>query len=458
MCGPKLDAPGAAAHSEGMAFSFAAFASPRFRRVSLRSALETFTYLGAAAALGCGGGQTGDEHTGGLLQELRGTAPRVAANGAGPNAAAEDNWDFGWRFYAEEARPNDNVFFSPYSISVASAMLVAGAAGETKTEIDAALSFTNDTDSDFHQARNTLAQVLERRNRAASEERNAQSLRVSNDLWMNKDFRPLPAYLNTLSAYYGVGTFLAPFDTDAEAARQAINAKVANDTEQLIPELLPQGSVDDARFVLTNALYFKARWEREFSKSATRDQAFTNGAGAAETVPMMHNTLTVPYAKSAEYEVIALPYSGRELELVAIMPLAGTFANFITGLSAERAASITSSVSSTYVDLSFPKFGITSKVPLVDRLKALGMLRAFEEGQADFSNLSDEAIYLDAFHDATLKLDEEGTEAAAATAFVGIGTSAPPTPTPVVFDHPFVFFIRDSETNTLLFVGHFANP
>src|SRR5689334_654540 len=137
-----------------MSFSLAAFTSHAFRHVSLRSVLQTFSCLGAAAALGCGGGQTGDEHsdTGGLLQELKGTAPRVAANATGPNAASEDNWNFGWRFYAEEASPTENVFFSPYSISVASAMLVAGASGQTKTEIDGALSFSNDSGDDFHQA------------------------------------------------------------------------------------------------------------------------------------------------------------------------------------------------------------------------------------------------------------------------------------------------------------------
>jgi serpin B len=113
----------------------------------------------------------------------------------------------------------------------------------------------------------------------------------------------------------------------------------------------------------------------------------------------------------------------------------------------------------TYLDLRFPKLEIEAKVPLKQRLQALGMLQAFELGGADFSALSSIPIFIsDAFHDATISIDEEGTVAAAATAFVGVPTSAPPTPIPVVFDHPFVFFIRDIETNALLFVGHYANP
>src|SRR5215510_11130309 len=131
MCGPLLDACEGAAHSEGMAHFRVALPSLRFRSATARNPAETCV-LGAALLLACGGGQTGDEHsdTGNVLQELRGTAPRVAAAGNVPNSASDDGWSFGWKFYAQEARPNDNVFFSPYSISVASAMLMAGAAGE----------------------------------------------------------------------------------------------------------------------------------------------------------------------------------------------------------------------------------------------------------------------------------------------------------------------------------------
>src|SRR5690606_22881704 len=147
--------------------------------------------------------------------------------------------------------------------------------------------FSSDGDA-FHQARNSVAQALESRNRAATPDVNAQTLRVTNDFWMAPEFRPESSFLDTLSAYYGASAFLAPFDTDPEAARLAINDKVASDTEQLIPDLLPPNSISsDVAFVLTNALYFKARWQSEFSKSATADEPFQAQSGASVSVPMM---------------------------------------------------------------------------------------------------------------------------------------------------------------------------
>jgi serpin B len=434
--------------------------SPRRRR-GLAALQDRCLLPALLGALGCGGGQTGDEQTGNagsVLQELRGTAARVASNGNLPNSATADGWNFGWKFYAEEQRPNDNIFFSPYSISVASAMLVAGAAGQTKSEIDSALSFSNDDGSTFHQARNAIAQALEGRNRQGSEFENPQTLRVSLDLWLARGFSPTPTYLNTLSAYYGAGTFLAPFESDPEAARRAINQKVARDTEQLLPELLPGGSIDsEVQLVLTNALYFRARWETEFSKSATTDEPFATAAGPTRDVPMMHGLIPGRYFASADYEAVALPYKNRDFELVAIMPPAGTFGAFASGLSAETVATASTRLESAKLELSFPRFGIESRVPLAERLQALGMLQAFDLG-ADFSALGSPPVYLsEAFHQATLALDEEGTEAAAATSF-GVSSAATPPPIKVVFDHPFVFFIRDVQTNALLFVGHFAGP
>ena len=415
--------------------------------------------LGAA----CGsGGQTGDEHTGDngrILQELRGTAERVAATGSLPNSASADNWSFGWQLYHQAADPNANEFFSPYSISTASGMLVAAARGQTKDEIDTALSFSGNTGPAFHQARNEVALALAQRNRAGTEQANAQTLRVSNDLWLNPSFQPQPSYLDTLSAYYGVGIFLAPFDSDPEAARAAINDKVASDTEQLIRELLPPRSVHGAAFVLTNALYFKAKWASEFSKSLTTDEPFLSATGEV-TVPMMRGVLNAQHYAGSDYEAIALRYDRGELELVAIMPPAGSFAEFSAGLTAAQVGAALEGLSSAYIDLRFPKLEIEDELPLMDTLQALGMRLAFTSG-ADLSGAGENLYVSNAFHKATLLLDEEGTEAAAATAFVATPGSAPPEPPPpipVVFDHPFVFFIRDVPSNSLLFVGHVASP
>jgi serpin B len=441
-----------------MACSFSRFSPQRRVARALSSVpLRWLACSGAALALGCSdGGQTGDEHSG-SLRELKGTAQRLSASGSLPNSASADGWDFGWRFYAEEASPEANTFFSPYSISVASSMLIAGAAGETKAEMQQALSFSSDGDA-FHQARNSVAQALATRNRPATEELNAQTLRVTNDFWMDPAFRPESSFLNTLSAYYGASTFLAPFSTDPEAARVAINGKVATDTEQLIPDLLPPDSITrDVAFVLTNALYFKARWQSEFPKSSTADEPFQAQSGASVDVPMMHTQLSAGHFSGDAYEAVALAYQQNELELIAIMPAEGTFDAFVEGLTADAVTRIQGEIERSYLDLRFPKLEIKAKVPLKERLQALGMQGAFEPG-ADFSALAPNIYISDAFHDATISIDEEGTVAAAATAFVGVAVSAPPTPIPVVFDHPFVFFVRDIQTNALLFVGHYANP
>jgi serpin B len=414
-----------------------------------------------ALASGCGsntGGQTGDEHNDSGLQELRGTTQRLAASGTLPNSASADGWSFGWKFYEAEADPTQNTFFSPYSISVASSMLIAGAAGQTRAEMQAALDFSTEGDA-FHQARNGVAQALEARNRTATADRNAQTLRVVNDLWLEPAFRPLPSFLNTLSSYYGASTFLAPFATDPEAARTAINDKVARDTEGLIDDLMPPRSVDDAVFVLTNAIYFKARWLSEFAKSATTNEPFEAQSGTSVQVPMMHTQLlSAAQVVTDEYQAVAVPYDGSELELVAIMPASGSFDAFVESLNATTVTRITGELERAAVDLSFPKLTIDAKVPLKQRLQTLGMVEAFEPS-ADFSALSDTDVYIsNAFHDATISIDEEGTVAAAATAFVGVPVSAPLVVIPIVLDHPFVFFVRDVQTNALLFVGHYANP
>jgi serpin B len=432
-----------------------------FRSVALRG---RGLALGAGLTLvaGCGstGGQTGDEHTDSsdAIEELTGTAQRLAANGDLPNSASDDGWSFGWKLYAEEADPAANTFFSPYSISVASSMLYAGAAGQTKTEMQSALDFSTDGDA-FHQARNSVAQALEARNRGATADQNAQTLRVVNDLWLEPSFRPLPAFLDTLSAYYGASAFLAPFGTNPEAARVAINDKVARDTEGLIEDLLPPNSVNDAVFVLTNALYFKARWANEFAKDMTADAPFSAQSGASVQVPLMHTLLTTGQVVGDDYTAVALPYDQNQLELVAIMPALGTFDAFVGSLDAAAVTRIAGELERAAVQLSFPKLTIEAEVPLKERLVALGMRRAFEDGNADFSALTDASIVIsDAFHRATIGIDEEGTVAAAATAFVAVPTSAPSDIIPIVLDRPFVFFVRDVETNALLFLGHYANP
>jgi serpin B len=336
----------------------------------------------SCAAAGCGSDvQSGDVQSGGaasgqLLQELHGTAARVTANSAQPNSTASDNWAFAWKFYAEEAHADQNLFFSPFSISTAFAMLVGGAAGGTATEIEQALDFSSKGEP-FDRAQNDVLQALAARNHTGSESTPAQALHVSNGIWLVPGFQPQQSFLNRLSAYYGVSAFLAPFDTNPEAARQAINGKIAEDTEQLIPALLPSHSVDGAVFVLTNALYFKSRWAAPFAPSATSDGPFHAENGSTPNVPLMHAELGASYFTSSQYQTLVLPYAGDELELVAIMPAAGSFDGFVSQLDADTVARATAQVARTQMNLAFPKFKLTHEVDLTSRLQALGMQTAF---------------------------------------------------------------------------------
>lgn len=460
MCARPLDAGAHDAHSQRMAwFPTCSREAPS---PSCRSAAFRALALGLSAALaaGCGsGGQTGDEHSdSGTIEELTGSAQRLAASGDLPNSASADGWSFGWKLYREEADPAQNTFLSPYSVSTTLSMLFAGAAGATRAEMQSALDFSSEGEA-FHQARNTVAQALEARNRAATAEVNAQTLRVVNDLWLEPTFRPRPAFLDTLSAYYGASAFLAPFGTNPEAARAAINDKVARDTEQLIDELLPAGAVNDAALVLTNALYFRARWSNEFLRELTADAPFAAQSGASVPVPMMHTQLTTGQTVTEEYTAVALPYEQDQLELVAIMPAPGRFEAFLASLDAATAARIAGELRPADVALAFPKLEIEATVPLKERLVALGMRQAFDPGSADFSGISDNPLFVsDAFHQATIAIDEEGTIAAAATAVVLRPTSVPDEQVSITLDRPFVFFVRDVQTDALLFLGHYANP
>lgn len=460
MCAGQLDVAADAAHSQNMPWFPSrppeAHAFPCLP-VALRALAAA---VGAALVTGCGsGGQTGDEHSDNTtIEELTGSAQRLAASGDLPNSASADGWSFGWRMYAEEADPAANTFFSPHSVSAAFSMLFAGAGGQTKTEMASALEFSTDGEA-FHQARNTVAQALAARNRSATDEQNDQTLRVVNDVWLEPTFRPRPAFLDTLSAYYGASAYLAPFTTAPEAARLAINEKVARDTEQLIQDLLPMGSVSGAAMVLTNALYFKAHWANVFALEETADAPFTARSGQSVTVPMMHVQLATGQVVRDEYTAVAVPYDQSQLELVAIMPALGGFDAFVQSLDATTVARIAGELEPATVALGFPKLTIEARVPLKERLLALGMRQAFEAGSADFSGISDAGLFVsDAFHEATIAIDEEGTIAAAATAVVLTPTSVPTEIIPISIDRPFVFFVRDVQTDALLFLGHYANP
>jgi len=404
------------------------------------------------------GGQTGDEFDQ-IAQRVMGEAPRVSTDGSAAPAASDELSQFAWSFYQEAAPADGNFVYSPYSLATAAAMLYAGAAGTTHSEMADVFAFSEENDA-FHQSRNDLLQLLEARNITGTEQRNAQVLKISNDFWMAPRLNPTDSFLNVLSAYYGAPVFL--FQGDPEDVRTAINGKVSDDTLSLIPELLPAGSItDDTIFVLTNALYFKANWLWEFDPEATAQASFTAPDGSTKDVDMMHlsNGEGLRYADVDGTEVLVMPYFGNELEYVVFAPPTESFSEFRSNLGVTQMQSLLSEAASVAVNLGFPKMEVAFTLPLKEELIQAGMASAFTDGAADFSRLASNDTWLGAaFHQTKVILDEEGTEAAAATAFVGVDESAGPEPIDVTIDRAFVFLIRDVETGAILFLGHYLGP
>jgi len=269
-------------------------------------------------------------------------------------------------------------------------------------------------------------------------------------------------FLDTLAQHYGTGIRLIDFSGAPETARQTINAEIAKQTNDLIRDLLPPPSItSDTRFVLTNAIYFNAKWLVPFPKERTEDGTFTTADNRSVTVPMMRQvTRSYQYAKGPDYQAIELPYIG-DMSLVAIMPDAGQLDAFEASLDGDRFQEIVSRLAWQEVRLTMPKFTFTSdSISLKEMLSALGMPSAFLP-TANFSAMTSQARLMlgDVYHKAMVRLDEEGTEAAAASAAIGMPTSAPmEEPIELVLDRPFVFAIRDNVSGEVLFLGRLADP
>lgn len=356
--------------------------------------------------------------------------------------------------------PSGNVLLSPYSITTATSMVAAGAENETQAGIEKALRQTL-PEARHHRAMNTIEAALETRG-ATAKGKDGKPFRlvVTNQLFAQKGQRLEQAFLDLLAQEYGAGLRLLDFRSDA--ARVDINRWVGQRTEGKIPDLFPKDSLLDSTLAIVNTLYFNAAWDDAFPKTMTKPEPFHLLDGSKLDVPMMRNGKVVG-AKAVVVDgvqVLELPYDGKDVSLLVVAPPRGGFDAFVGSLDAARLHALAKQVEPGPFDVRLPKFKFNSTLQLADDLKALGMGDAFEPGRADLSGMSgDRSLFVGvAVHQAVIVLDESGTEAAAATGF-GIGpTSAPPPPTEVLIDRPFLFFIRDVETGVVLFAGRVVNP
>jgi serpin B len=293
----------------------------------------------------------------------------------------------------------------------------------------------------------------------------AQILDVSNDIWIRDDLPPEASYLDTLAKFYGAGVHHADFPNQPEQVRLAINDKVSTDTHDLIPELIPRDSItSDTVNVLTNALYFKAPWQKAMAAPVPGD--FHKLDGSTLSAGMLKTSGMFQYYAGSGFVSVAVPYYGQDLELLLIVPDAGAYESVRSALSAELLDQMLEGRTPTSVELTLAKFEVKSDVPATRTLKALGMSAPFDASIAEFPKLVSETypvVSISAvIHQATVAIDEKGTEASAATAIVLVGSSAgpvePPPPIVVTVDRPFLFAIRDNPTGAVLFVGQVVAP
>jgi serpin B len=294
------------------------------------------------------------------------------------------------------------------------------------------------------------------------EQDNGFQLNIANALWGQRDYSFLQAFLDTLAANYGAGLHLLDFAADPDAARATINRWVADQTEEKIQELLGPGTVtEDTVLVLTNAIYFLGKWAVPFDPEATNDGTFHLLDCTEVTVPMMLQRTYHGYGAGEGFQAVELGYLPGRMSMVLILPDPGWFEAIEASLNGGRFGEIVSTLAWTHMDLVLPKFTFEDQFTLADTLGAMGMPVAFNPDRADFSGMDGtrQISISDVVHKAFVAVDEQGTEAAAATGVIAVGTGiAPDQPISVIFDRPFLFAIRDKQTGSVLFLGRVLNP
>jgi len=386
----------------------------------------------------------------------------------------KDNNGFAWKIFAESkvgGAASGNVFVSPWSISSALAMTYEGAKGTTATEMSSVLNFFSDDNA----RRSSFANITNTLNKPSSD----YALSSANALWAEKGYAFLPAYFSLVGKYYGGKVTNLDFKQSSEASRVTINNWVAKQTMDKIKDLMPKGSVNEGtRLVLTNAVYFKGKWKESFDKKNTKEANFNAEKDvqcikapcypvvSTVKVQMMNKQTNFNYYEDYALQAVLLPYKGDRLSMVVLLPKKEgdnyiNLAERFTANNSYPATVLQSLVASgrNEVNVFLPKFKFDKKLSLADTFKTLGMAEAFT-GAADFSGMTGnkDLLISDVIHQAFVAVDEEGTEAAAATG-VAMVLGLAPVPVPEFrADHPFIFVILENTTGQILFLGKVNDP
>jgi len=433
------------------------------RRDALR--LAVIAAIASPVAGGCGDGGSGNRGPGTAteLELVKSDLERAAGcSGAIPEVVASLH-AFAGGLYGRLATEPGNLVLSPYSVAVALGMTLPGAGGRTAAEMRDVLGVTSD--ARFHGGLNALTAHVE--GLAGPQDRVDGSgaeleLDGANQLYGQRGVSWEADFLDLLSREYGAGLRTVDFENDHEGARALINDWVAGRTRDRIPELIPVNVLDQlTRLVLVNALYLKAPWEIPFEKSLTGSMPFHRPDGSSVDVEtMVQPTLTTTVTQGEGWRAARLAYAGRKLAMTLVLPDAGRMGEVESTVTSGGLPDMVSAGRRRMLDLRLPRWTFRTQAPLNDVLHQLGMRRALDPDEADLRPMTAEDLdlYVSAVvHEGFIAVDEEGTEAAAATAVVGSAVSAPVTE-PFHVDRPFLFTIYDVEHGTPLFLGRVDDP
>ena len=368
-----------------------------------------------------------------------------------------DNTAFALDLYGQLRTARGNFFFSPFSISTALAMTYAGARENTARQMAVTLHFT-EAPNLLHRS---MGKVLTQLN--SVQQQTAVELRVANALWAQKGYKFRDEFIRIVHEAYQAELTQVDFRTASEAVRQSINAWVENQTDQKIKDLIQPGVLNAlTRLVLVNAVYFKGFWDIRFKPADTREMEFWLSEGGPVKLPMMHQKHEFGYWENEWLQVLEMPYKNGSLSLIILLTKekAGISA-LEKKLTLENTINWQNQLRQRKVVVFLPRFKIESEFSLNQTLTAMGMPDAFNPASADFSGMvvGKRELYISSvIHKAFMEVNEEGTEAAAATGVVVGVTSIAPSPPVFKADHPFVFFIRDNASQSILFLGRVANP
>jgi serpin B len=429
------------------------------RRTVLRLAVLTAVASSLAACAGGGGGA-------GELGALDLVTSDLARSTGKPEAIPEvvaALHGLAGGLYGQLAKKQGNLVLSPYSVAVALGMTLPGAAGRTATEMRQVLGVAND--ARFHSGLNALTAYVEAlagTQDRADGSRGELAVQGANQLYGQEGVAWERDFLDLLAREYGAGMRTVDYERAPDKARVLINGWVADRTHDRIPELIPAGVLDDlTRLVLVNALYLKAPWEDPFEKSLTTPRPFHRSDGSQITVETMQQPLLATTTTQGKgWRAARLLYAGRALAMTLVLPDPGRLRQVEAQVSSGGLAEVLAAGRDAMLDLRLPRWTFRSQTELTDALQQLGMRSAFDDEQADFRPMTEDDLdlYVSAvLHEGFIAVDEEGTEAAAATAVV-MDTSSAPVTEPFHVDRPFLFVIHGIRHGAPLFLGRVDDP